>query len=119
MPDLFDTPVLEIEGSASQHDFRLMDAQGTVLANVFKLMDASGRHLANATYESVSLRQGPVEQYPEGGRYCLYTDMNGVEIGRMDVAKRSTLRLPYLLPDPLRLLVIASPLAFGLLAGDA
>lgn len=202
MPDLFHTPVLEIEGPSSQRDFRLMDAQGTVLAtaaqvgtppknalqrflrsgdtsrvvlqvtapdgvplffadrpayqpsivkppcaivapegsligrvehdtagyarhlldsgfgevvHVFKLMDASGRQLASATYEGITRRQGAVDQYAVGGRYCVYTDMNGTEIGRLDVGKRSTLRLPYLLPDPLRLLVIASPLAFGLL----
>jgi hypothetical protein len=69
---------------------------------------------------------GGYRETPEivGGRYTTYTDMNGVQIAHTDltqsgmIADRFSLQINYQLPDPLRTLVIASPIAIDLMNGE-
>ena len=105
-----------VEHDAAELGRSFLAGGGTGAVTAFKLLDASGHPLGRADFEAVSMRQG-IDHRPiaVGGRYCVYRDMNGVEIAHMDADRRSTLQLPYSLPDPLRLLVIASPLAFALM----
>jgi hypothetical protein len=59
--------------------------------------------------------------YRTGGHYCTYTDTNNTEIARLDFAywrlrgARATLRFAYAPPDPLRTLIIASPITMDLM----
>lgn len=83
----------------------------------YRLEDAADRMICQLTW---ALR--PIGS-PEDRRWtpvaCDYTDAAGTHIGHTDVREatfkdRYALQLPYRLPEPLRTLVIASPLAFDL-----
>lgn len=84
-----------------------------------RLVDANDNTLCAVTWEETRMG-GYVTDQPSGGRYCVFTDANGNELARMDQAQnkqvrdRYDLRLNYQLPEPLRTLVIASPIAFDL-----
>ncbi|WP_329519271.1 hypothetical protein [Spirillospora sp. NBC_01491] len=83
-----------------------------------QLLDAGGTPLCSITWEPTYV--GGVIDHAVGGRACAYTDPDGTELARMERARnqwsgdRYVLHLPFRLPDPLRTLVIASPIAFDL-----
>jgi hypothetical protein len=82
------------------------------------LFDAYQRQLCDITWEKTRL--GILEHGGGvGGRYCTFTDMNGVAIAQLDDETdssklRFSLQLRYQLPEPLRTLVIAMPVGLGL-----
>ncbi|TDD28594.1 hypothetical protein E1287_32480 [Actinomadura sp. KC06] len=82
-----------------------------------RLLDSADRPLCELAWEM--RRTGAAENVRWVPVACDYTDMNGQRIARADVKEatfkdRYSLQLMYQLPDPLRTLVIASPLAFDL-----
>ncbi|MFC6019843.1 hypothetical protein ACFP2T_27020 [Plantactinospora solaniradicis] len=82
-----------------------------------QLFDRHHRPLCAMTWEKTQV--GGNLEGPVGGRHCTYADMNGVSIARLDDESTSsntrfTLQLQYQLPEPLRTLVIATPVALGL-----
>ncbi|WP_165964021.1 hypothetical protein [Actinomadura sp. KC216] len=82
-----------------------------------RLLDASDRPLCELAWEM--RRTGAGENLRWVPVACDYTDMNRQRIAHADVKEatfkdRYALQLMYQLPEPLRTLVIASPLAFDL-----
>jgi hypothetical protein len=121
-------------------------AGGRGMTQAYRLVDAQSRPLCDITAEPVSIRRRPQyypyfgadamgapyrpdwrhtgHPYAVGGRFHVYTDMNGVQIAHVDTSESSTvadrfaLQIGYRLPDPLRVLVIASPIAIDLMDGE-
>jgi hypothetical protein len=121
-------------------------AGGRGMTQAYRLVDAQNRLLCDVTAEPVAIRQrrtyyngGGVadigspyqpghpyvgDPYAVGGRFYVYTAMNAVQIAHVDtsesgtVTDRFTLQIGYRLPDPLRVLVIASPVAIDLMNGE-
>lgn len=88
----------------------------------YQLFAAQGGPLFDMTQEPVKvLHREPYAAHSVGGGFITYTDMNRVEIARLEprasggFAKSFSLRLRYRLPDPLHMLVIAAPIAMLLM----
>lgn len=102
-----------------EHDVQAMHRSAPEVTYAYRLVDAAGRVLCDVVREPV--RIGMTVDNETGGRYAVYTDTNGVEIAHLEtgntkvLADRSTLRLLYQLPDPLRTLVVAYPIAWDLM----
>ncbi|MFI0484764.1 hypothetical protein [Actinomadura sp. 9N215] len=97
--------MLNVLAGAAAMRHRLFDAYDRPLCELAWEMRRTG------TVEDNNLQWVPVA--------CDYTDMNGQRIAHTDVREatfkdRYVLQLMYQLPEPLRTLVIASPLAFDL-----
>ncbi|MFI6514819.1 hypothetical protein ACIBF1_04570 [Spirillospora sp. NPDC050679] len=123
-------PVVLTAPDGTEIGRRLLDAQasaqsmlegwGTTGHHRFQdfedLLDPQGNRLCRIAWEAV--RTGT--DAARGGRYCLFLDQQGDELARVDRDEATfykdryklTLRRP--LPEPLRTLVIASPLATDL-----
>lgn len=89
-----------------------------------RLLDAEQRPLCRIAWEPSRAWEGATETHWEGGRYAVFIDMNGTQIAHLDISAsdrttdRFTLQIGYQLPDPLRTLVIAAPLAMDLMRGS-
>jgi hypothetical protein len=102
------------------------EAGGMGHQQAYRLLDAQGRPLCDVAWEPVRIvtRGSTADPHGVGGRFAIYYDMNRVQIARLDadasgiVSERSSLQLQYRLPDPLRVLVIASPIAIDLMSGS-
>lgn len=102
--------------------------RGGTFHQAHQLLDAQQQPLCRITWEDVERRPLPsgFEQSSRsaGGRFAVYTDMNGTQVARMDTldsdgaADRFSLQLNFQLPEPMRTLVIASPLALDLMPGS-
>ncbi|MBX6766069.1 MAG: hypothetical protein IRY90_02755 [Actinomadura rubrobrunea] len=75
-----------------------------------RLLDAQDQPLCDVTWEPVQ-SGGHLETFI-GGNHCVYTDANGTQLARFE---GGVLRLAFQFPEPLRTLLIASPLAFALM----
>lgn len=92
----------------------------------YRLLDAEQRPLCQIEWERVSVRayQSNDQTTTEfvGGRYAVFTDMKEVQLAHLDISAsdwktdRFTLQLGFQLPEPLRTLVIAAPLAMDLVS---
>lgn len=92
-------------------------AFGRGMAMRHRLLDAYDRPLCELAWEL--RRSGAAENVHWVPVACDYTDMNGQRVAHADVREatfkdRYSLQLMYRLPEPLRTLVIASPLAYDL-----
>jgi hypothetical protein len=100
------------------------DAGQEGYTQAYQLFDAQGRPLCDMTQEPVEVvrRYPPERAVSTGGDFVTYTDMNQVQIARLEFldsgsfSKRLGLQLQFQLPDPLRVLVLASPIAMLLMA---
>jgi hypothetical protein len=120
-----------------EHDLagrrRSTQAGGTIVAGVkyfqkYRLLDNVQQPLCQIMWEEVVTWQGGGDSFTtthsEGGRYAIFVDMNGTQIAHLDTsasnrkADRFTLQIGYQLPEPLRTLVIAAPLAMDLMPGS-
>jgi hypothetical protein len=103
---------------------------GRGIQQSYRLVDATGRPLCDVVAEPKFARthhhtdldgNNDYSTHMAGGRFATYTDMNGVQIATTDLSQsgsitdRFVLQLTYQLPDPLRTLVIASPIAIDLM----
>ncbi|MBO2454298.1 hypothetical protein J4573_44935 [Actinomadura barringtoniae] len=107
------------------------------LQSHYRILDGADRPVCDIAWEEVEIRRGwtldtstdqagdvTYGQRPStGGRYCTITDMAGTQIARMDLnldAVHQTvkdgyyLQINYQLPEPLRSLVIATPIAYDM-----
>jgi hypothetical protein len=117
---------LQSGGHGIQQAYRLFDAGGQPLGDVMvEPLVVQYRRTMNYDFsdnDGVG-DHDDVEPRSVGGRYAVYTDMNGLQIATVDlsdsgpVADRFILQIGYRLPDPLRVLVIASPIAIDLMTG--
>jgi hypothetical protein len=91
-----------------------------------RLLDAQQQPLCQIAWEPTKTRTMSSDAvnpsyYREGGRYAVFMDMNGTQIAYLDISAsnrksdRFTLQIGYQLPEPLRTLVIAAPLAMDLM----
>lgn len=102
---------------------RYGEAQAMGEIPAYRLVDGTDQPVCQLTPEPVRYKQTRTGHRPTtiGGRFFTYTDMKQVPIARLDndqavlVSERVTLNLQYRLPDPLRVLVIASPLAIDVM----
>jgi hypothetical protein len=119
------TPIGRMEQNArafAQSFLRAGRAGEEGFTQAYQLFAAQGGPLCDVTQEPVKvLHREPYAAHSVGGEFITYTDMNQVQIARLepresgDFAKSFSLRLRYQLPDPLRVLVIASPIAILLM----
>jgi hypothetical protein len=108
----------------SQSWQQAMSAGREGYTQAYQLFDAQGQPLCDMTQEPVEV----VSRYPServqsvGGNFVSYTDVNQMQIARLEFldsgsfSKRLSLQLQFRLPDPLRVLVLASPIAMLLMA---
>jgi len=110
---------------------------GRTVQSHYRILDGADRPVCDIAWEEVEIRRGwtldtSTDQAGDvsyghlpsrGGRYCTITDMAGTQIARMDLnldAAHQTvkdgyyLQINYQLPEPLRSLVIAIPIAFDM-----
>ncbi|MEU5876566.1 hypothetical protein [Spirillospora sp. NPDC047279] len=94
-----------------------------------RLFDANGQQLCDVLWEEVEYGTVRVSRFnyeelerPRGGRFCTFYDMNRTALARLDSHQpawsskdRYELELNYQLPEPLRTLILAAPIALDLL----
>jgi hypothetical protein len=90
----------------------------------YTLIDAANQPLCRLTPEAIKYERQMFDSTPNpiGRRFFTYTDMNQVPIARLNndesgdvISERTELQLQFQLPDPLRVLVIASPIAIDIM----
>ncbi|NKZ02448.1 hypothetical protein [Actinomadura latina] len=95
---------------------RMMAAMAPAMCNV--LLDGADRPLCRLNWEMrLDSTQNDNRQWHVVG--CSYTDMNGVQVAKLDVNEgfykgKYDLQFFYQLPEPMRTLILASPIAFDL-----
>jgi hypothetical protein len=119
------TPIGRMEQNARAFAQSLLHAQRMGeegFTQAYRLFAAQGGPLCEVTQEPVRvLHREPYAARSVGGGFITYTDMNQVQIARLEpresgsFAKSFSLHLRYRLPDPLCVLVIASPIAMLLM----
>lgn len=124
------TPIGRMEQNSRAFAQSFLQARSTGqegYTQAYQLFAAQGgQPLCELTQEPVRVqyRDPRGTAHSVGGTFVTYTDMNQVQIARLEprdagsFAKSVSLQLQYQLPDPLRVLVIASPIAM-LLMGAA
>lgn len=104
---------------------------------LYRLLDAAQQPLCRIVWEQIRVETRVYNRHMDtfldnddisprlaGGRFAMFTDMNGVQIAHLDISEsgvktdRFTLQIGYQLPEPLRTLVIAAPLAMDLMNVD-
>jgi hypothetical protein len=119
------TPIGRLEQNARAFAQSLLQAQRAGeegFTQAYQLFADQGGPLCDVSQEPVRvLHREPYAAHSVGGEFITYTDTNQVQIARLEpresggFAKSFSLHLQYWLPDPLRVLVIASPIAMLLM----
>ncbi|MFI0450877.1 hypothetical protein [Actinomadura sp. 6N118] len=94
-----------------------------------RVFDAAGELVCDVVWEELQYGTARVSRFryedlerPLGGRFCTFYDMNRTALARLDSHQptwsnkdRYELELSYQLPEPLRTLILAAPIALDLL----
>ncbi|HEV7935728.1 MAG TPA: hypothetical protein VGP70_25865 [Actinomadura sp.] len=108
-----------VEHNTAAFAASFLQADGMGITQAHRLVDAQGRPMCDITGEAIRVSGLSTERNLRGGRYSIFTDLQGTEIARVDGgADPYTLQINYQLPEPLRTLVIAAPLALDLMPGS-
>jgi hypothetical protein len=124
---------IEHNTASAVHDFgqaspkmrhRYDEAEATGELPAYRLVDAANQTLCELTPEAIKYVRRQFDSTPDtiGRRFITYTDVNQVQIARLNndesaamLSERTALQLQFQLPDPLRVLVIASPIAIDIM----
>jgi hypothetical protein len=117
------TPDSELIGRAEHNTaafaVSFLESGGRGYTPAHRLVDAQSEPLCDITGEPIRISTiDPGQPSFVGGGYSVFTDMQGTEIARGNRGTNPyTLQIHFQLPEPLRTLVIAAPIALSLMQG--